>query len=217
MNKKIILFDIDYTLFDTTKFKERIANALSSLVPHTDFAVVDDIYDEVRLEGNFDPKLFAKLFKEKHATEITEEEIEGLWFDKDIIQQALYPEVLPTLQKLQAKNDLILGIFSAGKKDFQIQKISSLQEFFPQQDIYIAGVKESILHEVLETYKHNTIVLVDDIITILQKAKLLRNDIFTIWVKRGKFAEKAEIPEGFKPDAIVTDLAEIVAVVDKSL
>ncbi len=217
MNKKIILFDIDYTLFDTTKFKKLIADALVSLVPHTDFTIVDEIYSEVRVNGSFDPAVFAKLFKEKFETKTTQEEIEQLWWDKQLIQKALYPEVLATLQQLHARNDLILGIFSAGKKDFQLQKISSLREFFPQQYIHIADFKEKILSEVLEKYTNNTIVLVDDIITILQKATLLNHDVFSIWVKRGKFAEKAEMPKDFMSDAVVTDLAEMVTIVDKNL
>lgn len=213
MNKKIILFDIDYTLFDTTKFKEIITKILQSQLPNVTFEDLDEIYYQVRLGGAFDPDLFAKIFKEKFDTSLTEKEIKDIWFDEGKIKQALYPEVASTLQELQKREDIILGIFSSGKADFQRQKISSLHRFFTDEYIYIADFKNTLLPEVMNTYKNNELIVVDDFITFLQKAKSFKKDTVTIWMKRGKFAEKAEIPEGFYPDKIITNLAQVVPII----
>ncbi len=211
MNKKIVLFDIDYTLFDTTRFKQLVADMLVSYVPHADVKLIDEVYYEVRQKGSFDPKLFAQLFTKKHALTVAEEEIESLWFDTDTIKKALYPEVLLTLQKLQERNNIALGIFSAGKTAFQLQKISSLSDFFETKHVHVAEFKEETLPELMRTYQREKVVLIDDLVTILHKAKLLKNDLFTIWIKRGKFALQAELPSGFEPDAIVTNLADVVS------
>lgn len=213
MLKKIILFDIDYTLFDTTKFKQLILEALLPVVKAIDFEKLDEVYYEVRKYGAFEPALFAKFFEEKYETPVSEDEIKELWYNPQLLKQAIYPEVVSVLDNLQKKEDLILGIFSAGTPAFQHAKIASLEHFFSETDIHIAPSKDTILDEVVKTYKTYTVVFIDDFVPVLQKIKHSDMNAKTIWMKRGKFAEQAEIPEGFCPDITITNLTEIIPLI----
>lgn len=209
MNKKILLFDIDYTLFDTTKFKQLILQALLPVVTAIDFEKLDEVYYEVRKYGAFDPALFARFFEEKYTTPISENEIAELWYSPEILTQALYPETVSVLEKFQKEDNLTLGIFSSGNPDFQKAKITSIEHFFSEKYIYIAPSKNDILPEVLQTYKNEDIVFIDDFIPVLQKIKRLDAEALVIWIKRGKFAEKTEMPQGFYPDHVVENLTEV--------
>ncbi|HEX7042575.1 MAG TPA: HAD hydrolase-like protein [Patescibacteria group bacterium] len=210
MQDKIVLFDIDYTLLNTTKLKELILAKLKEVVPSLNFELLDEIYYEVRKFGSFDPKLFAKLFKDKHKIEILEIEIEKIWYDSKIIGDALYPEVIETLNLLQKRQNLTLGIFSSGRQEFQLQKIYTLSDFFTKEYIHIFDFKEDSLSDLMREYESKSVVLVDDFISILQNGKKYKEDLSTIWMKRGKFAEKAVIPTEFTPDYTITNLSEVL-------
>ena len=214
MDKKIVLFDIDYTLFNTTKFKELIAQELKKYFPKASIELLEEVYGEVRKYGAFNPSLFAQFFTHKTEIQIPAEAVEKLWFDRGTIEKSLYPEVLSTLSILQNRKDTVFGIFSSGHTDFQLRKISMVSDFFAKEHMHIAPFKEETLQDVLHEYRNASVVLVDDLITILQKAKSLKPTLFSIWIKRGKFAERAEIPSGFIPDVTVSLLSEIPDILD---
>ena len=214
---KVILFDIDYTLFDTTKFKKIVSEILTQKLSHLDpqiiHNIVEEVYSNVRQFGSFDPKKFAEFFVFKFPGEITEKAVEEIWYQQEIIKQAIYQEVIPTLRNLQ-KNQYMLGIFSSGQTEFQLAKISLVEDFFHKDHIHIAAFKEEKLEDLLREYKEKQIVLVDDYVEVLYKAKNFLPDITAVWMKRGKFAEKAKMPQGFFPDATITDLSELLPLLD---
>lgn len=155
MNKKpIVLFDIDYTLFDTAFFKQ------SGLSEHR-------IYKEVM-------------------------------------------QVLESLSKIA-----MLGIFSKGENEFQKTKLkkTGMIKFFEENNIHIFDDKDVNLIGVLEKYKDSKIFLVDDKLGILYSAKKHTLQVFTIWVKRGPFAEIQKPIKGFSPDAEIKNLSEVVGIV----
>lgn len=217
--QKIILFDIDYTLFDTTTYKkniaEQLAKSVTQLHPEKAYISIEEIYYDVRQFGSFDPEKFASLFVKRFPGQIKKDIVERIWWEKRILQAAIYPEVVPTLKSLQTNN--VLGIFSSGKTEFQLAKISHLQDFFQKDHVHIATFKEEKITELLGEYKSENIVLVDDYIEILLKAKQHLPNLCTIWMKRGKFAEKATMPLMFTPDAIITSLDELPELVDNNI
>lgn len=156
-NKPIVLFDIDYTLFDTAFFKE------SNLLEH-------------------------KIYKEVIG-------------------------VLESLNKIA-----ILGIFSEGQIDFQRIKLkeTNIDKYFEHDNRHIVLNKLDELKEILEKYKNRKIFFVDDKLTILRDSKKLFPEVFTIWVKRGPFAASQEEIVGFKPNAEVENLLEVVRIVRSS-
>ncbi len=153
-NKPIVLFDIDYTLFDTFFFKE------SKLLKHK-------IYEEVI-------------------------------------------DVLDNLGKIA-----VLGIFSEGDIDFQRTKLkeTKIEKYFEQDNIHIVLNKLNELQGVLEKYKNRKTFFVDDKLSILFEAKNMYPEVFVVWVKRGFYAENQKEIPGFKPDAQVENLSEVVRIV----
>lgn len=154
---KIVLFDIDYTLFNT------------------------DIFRESQFKKHF-----------------------------------VYEEVCDVLSKLS--KIATLGIFSEGETEFQINKIKKtrIKKYFSKNHIYIVGEKEIHLQEILIKYKDNRFFLVDDKLSILHKAKETFPYIFTIWIKRGKYAQNQKSIEGFIPDAIIESLKDIISVINNN-
>lgn len=217
MNKTIILFDIDYTLFDTTLYKKSVAKKIFEKIQNITFekvhSSIEEVYRDIRQFGSFDPVAFAKEFIKKFPDNFSEKEIEEVWVSSEVLQSALYPEVVPTLLLLQ-KQGYILGIFSSGETEFQLAKISHVQDFFQQDHLHIAAFKEEKLEELLGEYRNESIVLIDDYIEILQKAKTFLPNLRAIWMKRGRYAEKVVLND-FMPDNIIETLDELPGLIDK--
>lgn len=154
LNKKIILFDIDYTLFDTALFKK------------------------------------SRLIKHQTYKEVT--------------------RVLNGLSKIA-----ILGIFSEGNADFQKKKLkeTTIDKYFAKDHTHIGFKKIDDLKAILKRYGDRKIFFVDDKLDILFDAKKLSPEVFTIWVKRGFYAEKQKDIPGFKPDATITNLKQVIKLV----
>ncbi len=155
--QKIILFDIDYTLFNTDVFKE------TQLKKHS-------VYDEVHV-------------------------------------------ILKKLSKISK-----LVIFSEGEIDFQRTKLdrTDIKRYFNERNIHIFKSKTDGLQLVLRKYSRGQIFFVDDKLSVLFDAKKMLPEIFTIWVKRGIYAENQKPIPGFEPDAEVEDLKKIISIIHKS-
>src|SRR3989344_4049950 len=151
--KKMVLFDIDYTLFDT------------------------DIFKESHLET-----------------------------------YSLYSEVSEMLASLQGIAKI--GIFSEGIHEFQKAKLlkTKIHDHFPEEHLHIVAKKDDTLLEILKKYADSTLFLVDDKLSILEAAKKQAPSTVTIWIKRGPYAINQSQTD-FLPDATVTSLDEVVAIV----
>jgi FMN phosphatase YigB (HAD superfamily) len=122
---------------------------------------------------------------------------------------SLYDEVLPVLEKL--KDVAALGIFSKGDIEFQNIKLkqTGISDFFNQEDVHIFEDKDVNLDKVIEKYKAYKIFLVDDKLSVLCQAKTHNPAIFSVWVKRGPFAERQEPIKDFYPDATIENLSSL--------
>lgn len=155
--KPVVLFDIDYTLFDTDFFK-----------------------------------------KSKHS------------------KHKIYEEVIEVLKIL--KNIATLGIFSEGNLNFQKTKLekTGIKRYFEQKDTHIVLNKLDELKNILERYKEAKTFFIDDKLSILFDAKNMYPEVFVVWVKRGFYAQRQKKIAGFKPDAEVKNLSEIVGIVQSN-
>lgn len=158
LTKPVVLFDIDYTLFDTAFFKE------------------------------------SKLMAHKTYNEVI--------------------EVLDNLKKIA-----ILGIFSEGDIELQRRKLikTNINKYFEKDHTHIVLRKFDELKRVLKNYEERQIFFVDDKLKILYDAKKLSSDIFTIWVKRGPYAQSQKKIPGFTPDEEVKGILEVVKIVENEL
>ena len=156
MKNKIVLLDIDYTLFDTKTFKD------SNLTKYS-------LYDEILL-------------------------------------------VLPSLANVAE-----LGIFSKGEDAFQNAKLQAtgIENFFQHINVHIFEDKDVNVGSVIEKYKDLKIFLIDDKLMTLHNAKTNNPSVFTIWIKRGPFAQDETLLSNFSPDAIVANLKEVIPIISK--
>ncbi len=159
MNKKpIVLFDIDYTLFNIDLYKETLLKEFS-------------LYKEVG-------------------------------------------QVLKNLSKF-----INLGIFSEGDFWFQKNKLinTDIQKYFEEKHTHIVLDKTKEIEKILGKYKDAKLFLIDDKATILHDVKKHFPSVFTVWVKRGRYAQNQKEIQGFKPDSIVYDLKNIVSIVKSKI
>jgi hypothetical protein len=156
--KPIVLFDIDYVLFDTASFKQ---SRLSKY----------NIYSEVS-------------------------------------------EILESLSSFTT-----LGIFSKGDLRFQKTKLekTGIEKYFKRENIHIFDDKNINLAKILDKYQGFKIFLVDDKLVVLYLAKECLGNVFTVWVKRGEYAENQKPIPGFTPNAEVANLSEVVKIVQSNL
>ncbi len=215
MTKKIVLFDIDYTLFNTVLFRKNFYHALSLIVQKP----IREIRENERKASYQVNKKFGYLnfksyietltheLKEKEKTDqIIKACMDEITFDKSIYREA--KKIIQDLSKVAT-----VGIFSKGDTSFQISKIKAIKHFFQDNNIHIISDKHKALAEILNKYKSYKIYLVDDALDILHLAKKQDQNIMVIWVKRGRFAKTQEPIEGFVPDATIVTLKKMVQLV----
>src|SRR3989344_2741411 len=98
--KKVILFDIDYTLFNTASFKKDIFKKIGNHLKKTDINKLDQIYSESRNEvGYFDPLSFIRKINEKLRVRIPENFLDKNVDPDDLIRH-IYPDAKEVLEKL---------------------------------------------------------------------------------------------------------------------
>lgn len=215
MNKKILLFDIDYTLFDVGKYRTEVFSKLKTYFPDVpnfmDIAMKS--YDEMRQSGWFEVDRFTTQLLSHLSTTVERTVLEEVWAQKDIFTSCLYPETEEILVSLEKKN-ITLGIFSSGHEAFQKMKIETLAHFFENEHIHIHGLKDEKIPEIFKKYKEYEIILVDDYIPVIENAKKIKKDITAIWIKRGRLSERFSPSSQLPPDFIIETLRSLPEIVD---
>lgn len=133
----------------------------------------------------------------------------GIFKKSNLKEYKNYNEVKKVLKSLSKKLDL--GIFSEGEKDFQEKKLENtgIKEFFNKNNIYILHGKNLSIKKIFKKYEKNSIFLVDDKLTILSEVKTLCPFVFTVWIKRGTYAENEKNIEKFIPDVQIYELSDL--------
>jgi FMN phosphatase YigB (HAD superfamily) len=133
--------------------------------------------------------------------------------DSNLKEYSVYKEVMQVLD--ETSKIAMLGIFSKGETEFQKTKLekTGMAKFFKNEHMHIFVDKEANLTKIMDKYKDYKIFFIDDRLDLLYSAKKHLPEVFTIWVKRGWFAENQEPIVGFKADAEVENLSEVVRIV----
>lgn len=215
--KKVILFDIDYTLFDALKFRKDLFKKSKAIINNKNIEIdekdLKDVYNKLREEVKyFGPRLFARRLKSKLNLDIDQDFLEKEILESEIFLSNLYKEAKTVLRKLSADKDLIIGILSGGEDKFQRIKIKDLINFFHKDHVHILFYKEDNLKKIINKYKKYKLFLVDDIPGVLHKAKNIDKNIITIWIKRGRFALKEKSIMEFRPDHEIKNLNKIIPI-----
>ena len=216
MKNNLILFDIDYTLFDTSFYRDEVAKVLKNKLPEFSEeqlrTTVEQTYYEIRQHGNFSPRFFAEIFTHDKGHNLSVEEVEAIWWDPKILQGAIFPEVVEVLKKLKEVPNTILGVFSTGHEKLQMEKIDPLLPYFDNKEIHIFETKDSHIEEVFQKHTEDTIFIIDDVLWVLEQAKEVNNSVVTIWMKRGLHAEKTSVST-FTPDKTIENLSGLLGIV----
>ncbi len=213
--QKVVLFDIDNTLFDTTNFRQSLYRSVAEALDY-DVKLLSEIGQNIIAGcigefGFFDPHVFALRLALELNREKDQELIEKAILDKRNFENGLYKESLGVVENLA--KDVIIGIFSRGYTTFQERKIASLKHLLDRDHVHITINKHETLPGLVAKYTGKTLYLVDDALDVLYTAWKLRNDIVTIWVKRGKYALSQDPILGFTPSVVVKNLEEVVPII----
>jgi hypothetical protein len=140
-----------------------------------------------------------------------------LFGDTKLQKYEAYEEVHEVLDEL--KNVADLGIFSQGEVAFQQKKLmeTNIEIYFLQKHVHIVLDKAEEMERVMKKYLgKGKLFFVDDRLPMLQLAKQHHPEVVTIWIKRGRYAEKQEPIPGYTPDATVMNLRKIIPVVKQA-
>lgn len=212
---KVVLFDIDYTLFDTERLRKNLYERLADVLGLTKEEIEEigqRIYEEITSPtGYFNPEYFVKEMAKRVNREEKKRDIEQTIWDKRNFEGNFYKETEKVLKALSGFCKV--GIFSKGYDRFQRAKLTAIAHFLEKEHVHITVSKHSMLPGLLMRYKKSKLYLVDDAIDVLAAAKKLNDHVFVIWVKRGKYAKAQKQTAGFTPDAQVLDLRAVVDIV----
>ena len=219
MKRKIVLFDIDYTLFNALLFRKTFFEILVKHTSHTDrerfLERLEEVYEQAKAETSFfDPKSFLDLL-DKQVEIKNKSQLEKEIMREDRIEASLYKEVKNVMKELSKNDNVFLGIYSWGSIPVQIAKIKSLEEFLHHEHIHdVEFDKRTTLRYILEQYKNDTLYLIDDYQEVLAIAKNNHPDVHAIWIHRPEIEGKqSRIFANFAPDSIIGSLEEVVPLI----
>ena len=152
MKHKVVLFDIDYTLFNTEQFRDLLYAGIEKALKLDVETLGTGIYQGIRRElGYFNPDLFLKRLTKNLTKEVNEEALREIIWNEGSMRACIYPEVDEALTHV-SKNALI-GIFSKGHSKFQRAKLIAIKHFLQDQHIHVTVNKETRLPALIKKYE----------------------------------------------------------------
>ncbi len=180
IKQKVILFDIDFTIFDTAKFRDltesQVIN-LTGISAQKILQIREAYYKEIKAPRNFHPVKYFQALKNKVNSNVP---LEKIWNLEELYEQSLFPETTAVLESLKRK--YTLGIFSEGYKFFQKKKIkpSGISQSIDKNYIFIFRSKTRLGNLKLLPNKS---IIVDDKKEVVEKIAKDSNHI-PIWINR---------------------------------
>jgi len=180
MNNSILLFDIDYTLFNTDIFRNKIIEETLSQFK-LDEKRVRQFYFEYERNINTPVGINIKHFTEQIGKEfnLSPELLFSIMMErKRLYFESLYPDTVSTLTLLS--KGYVLGIFSQGYRSFQENKLKQCDiiSYFKQENIFI--FPDKTLESVLKTLPENAIIIEDK----LSVVQLIKSPLKAIHINR---------------------------------
>lgn len=163
MKDQIILFDIDYTIFNTNKYKKNTSEYICAYfhISIEDMKQFDKEYrSKIYNPAGVNMKDYTEKMAEKFS--LSSKQLYELLIETvEIFSETLYPDVLPTLSYLS--QHYMLGVFSQGHLPFQKNKLikTSIIHMFDKKHTYIHTDKTHINH--LQKLPKNSIVIDDKV------------------------------------------------------
>ncbi|MBI5044703.1 MAG: HAD family hydrolase [Candidatus Levybacteria bacterium] len=215
-SKKIVFFDIDYTLFDTDAYRRILYPRLAH-----ELGIDEELLKIFRREfepemkkkfGHFSPTFFLQKILPLAKKNTSLEALEQIFWDKAIYASVLDSKGKELFEQLTNKN-VTIGLLSTGDTKHQLAKIDSLLTFLPSDHHHIFSNKIESLETVLEKYHEFKIYIIDDLPEVLHAVKQLNPNVITIFKKTNKVFESTNTIQNFNPDFEIDDLMEILEIV----
>lgn len=216
MQNKVVIFDIDHTLFDTDKYLDTMFKSLQEILPDMSaenvVSVAKEAYIKMREVDVFHPRRFAEMLQQHLQRYIDMQKVIAILEDPNLLASCIYEDVHEVLQKL-SEEEITLGIFSTGDKQLQRVKIQSIQNFFREKDIHIFTLKDVEVHQLLAMYEDKNVYAIDDHVRVL--AEFAKQDIpsTTIWITRPNVSYYSLDVTQFTPDYRISSLSEVLAII----
>lgn len=216
--KKIILFDIDYTLFNTDKFRDLTYPRLQEILQQEDnphyHEKIKHIEKALIATGGYEPVGFGRLLMEALSIKGKNKQLEALFYDEELYKKCLYPEVTLTIELLSKKN-FTLGIVSKGEFSFQKRKIQPIEHYFAKNNIFISNDKIAQIDAIKNAYKSFATMIIDDSEPFLNEVKNKWKEVQAVLIERQNRYETRQHIDGFVPDVRVKTLDQVLPLVDK--
>lgn len=192
MKGKILLFDIDETIFNPGSFLENFYSEIvdSFNLSDKDLIEIKNIYIQVKEEyGYFSPADFLEKIIENHP-EIDRFSLEKVFWNIDLFNKNVYKDASVIKDLGRIGN---IGIFSKGEESFQKQKISFLLDTVEPDDIHVFKNKLDKISEVLDIYQDLNIYFIDNELEVLESIRKLNPDANLILIDRKNEYENSDI------------------------
>lgn len=183
MKGKILLFDIDETIFNPQSFlTDFYDNLISDLKLKTsDIKRVENIYIEIKNENDFfSPIAFLDKILESFP-DIDRISLEKVFWNIDLFTKNVYKDASVIKDLGRIGN---IGIFSKGEESFQKQKISFLSDLIEADDIHIFKNKLDRINDVLDNYQDLNVYFIDNEIEVLESIKKINPEAYLILIDR---------------------------------
>lgn len=217
--KKLVLFDIDYTLFNTDMYRRTLYPRLASelQIDESEFhSLAKEAEKNIKTQfGYFSPEQFLLKFSQASKGKVSITRLEELFWDEKLYEEALDKESRELFTRLQEKGVQIC-LLSTGDTRHQKAKVRSLISFINEEGYHIFQDKLSSLKTVLEMYSTFQLYIVDDLPEVLKKAKEIDPTIKTIWMSGKKIFEEQVLASNFRPDWTIKNIKEIYRIVSES-
>ena len=200
---RIILFDIDKTIFDRDNFLGSFDDLLQEefKLSNNELEDIVSIYDGIKNDfGYFSPQAYLeRIYK---IVPSLNKKLD-YYFGQENINKYLFQdsEVLFSLK------DIRVGIFSKGDIGFQKMKIAKFLDILEEDLIYVFHDKLKKLPQVLNSNRDSKLYLVDDKIDVLVAAKDIDENIKTIHIDH---EGKLQKPNGV--DFKLKNLSDIISI-----
>lgn len=208
MQKQIILFDIDKTLFDGHLMFEKFL--VPSLIKELGFdekniiQVQEEYKKTLEKHTDFNPEEFIYFLAKSKG--IDSQPIFDIFYTPEFFSKSIFPEVKPILDELG--ENYILGIFSEGLKSWQSKKLDNMgiKNYFEQNLVFIERRKTA--SAVLRTLPEKAIIVDDNVDVIADLLNFGR--VRPIWINR----VSKPIIEGVRE---IKNLTELPAFLEKRI